>query len=206
MAVWPTRAASAADLDALRLLLTDSCEAALVPSSALLTDAIGRGLVRVLESGGELAGCIAAEMPSPEHVRIAVIAVRAGSRRQGMAKQLLTDLVQDMPQKSGGPPLISALARTDQLAVTRTLLATDFKGTRVIRADGTGGTLIDFAVDFAFKSRLFEMLAGQMFDKALRKMIGAFEARAIALYGVSAETGSGSSSPGISRSSANSAA
>ena len=31
---------------------------------------------------------------------------------------------------------------------------------------------------------LFEMLAGQMFDKALRKMIGAFEARAEELYGL----------------------
>lgn len=53
------------------------------------------------------------------------------------------------------------------------------------RADGQGGTYVDFVVDFAFKSRLFEMLAGQVFDKALRKMIGAFEARAAALYGAS---------------------
>lgn len=47
-----------------------------------------------------------------------------------------------------------------------------------------GGTDIHFSVDFAFKSRLFEALAGAMFDRALRKMIGAFESRAIALYGV----------------------
>lgn len=56
-----------------------------------------------------------------------------------------------------------------------------------------GGTEVDFCVDFAFKNRIFEALAGQMFDRALRKMIGAFEARAAALYG-------------SSRSSANSAA
>ncbi len=63
------------------------------------------------------------------------------------------------------------------------------------RPDDKGGVLIDFEVDFAFKSKLFEMLAGQMFDKALRKMIGAFEARAETLYGVSeAETGNSSSS------------
>lgn len=61
------------------------------------------------------------------------------------------------------------------------------------RPDDKGGVLIDFEVDFAFKSKLFEMLAGQMFDKALRKMIGAFEARAEALYGVS-EPGAGNSS------------
>jgi coenzyme Q-binding protein COQ10 len=44
-----------------------------------------------------------------------------------------------------------------------------------------GGTNVHFSVDFAFKSRLFEALAGQMFDRALRRMIGAFEQRAAAL-------------------------
>ncbi len=48
--------------------------------------------------------------------------------------------------------------------------------------DGEGGVLVDFTVDFAFKNKLFEMLAGQMFDKALRKMTSAFEARAAQLY------------------------
>jgi coenzyme Q-binding protein COQ10 len=58
--------------------------------------------------------------------------------------------------------------------------------------DGAG-TQIDFCVDFAFRNRIFEALAGQMFDRALRKMIGAFEERAHALYGASA-SGSSSSS------------
>ena len=57
--------------------------------------------------------------------------------------------------------------------------------------DGKGGTEIHFCVDFAFRSRLFETLAGQMFDRALRRMIGAFEDRAHALYG---DGGSSSSS------------
>jgi len=48
-----------------------------------------------------------------------------------------------------------------------------------------GGTNVHFSVDFAFKSRIFEALAGQMFDRALRRMTGAFEARAAALYGIS---------------------
>ncbi len=47
-----------------------------------------------------------------------------------------------------------------------------------------GGTDVHFSVDFAFKSRIFEAIAGAMFDRALRKMIGAFESRAIALYGI----------------------
>ena len=50
---------------------------------------------------------------------------------------------------------------------------------------GDGGTNVHFAVDFAFKSRLFESLAGAMFDRALRRMISAFEQRAAALYGIS---------------------
>ncbi|MCP1469717.1 coenzyme Q-binding protein COQ10 [Sphingobium sp. OAS761] len=61
------------------------------------------------------------------------------------------------------------------------------------RDDGKGGVLVDFEVDFEFKNRLFEMLAGQMFDKALRKMIGAFEERAAALYGVGPSGNSSSS-------------
>jgi coenzyme Q-binding protein COQ10 len=68
------------------------------------------------------------------------------------------------------------------------------------RPDGKGGTDIDFCVDFAFKSRIFETIAGQMFDRALRRMIGAFEARAHELYG------SGERSTGMSSSSAHSAA
>ena len=60
----------------------------------------------------------------------------------------------------------------------------------VFRPDGDGGTFVDFSVDFAFRSRIFETLAGQMFDRALRKMIGAFETRAAQLYA----SGSSSSS------------
>lgn len=79
-------------------------------------------------------------------------------------------------------------------------LSNDWK----FRPDGQGGCLVDFCVDFAFKNRVFEMLAGQVFDRALRKMINAFEERAARLYGDSA-TGS-SSGTGISSSSAQSAA
>lgn len=47
------------------------------------------------------------------------------------------------------------------------------------------GCEVDFTVDFAFRNRMFEMLAGQMFDLALRQMTQAFEARAAHLYGSS---------------------
>lgn len=73
------------------------------------------------------------------------------------------------------------------------------------RPDGAGGCLVDFTVDFAFKNRVFEMLAGQVFDRALRKMIGAFEERAAALYAAGASV-SGAPAPGSSSSSAHTAA
>jgi len=46
-----------------------------------------------------------------------------------------------------------------------------------------GGCELDFCVDFSFKNVMFEMLAGQYFDRAFRKMVAAFEQRANELYG-----------------------
>ena len=60
-----------------------------------------------------------------------------------------------------------------------------------------GGCTVDFCVEFQFRNRMFEMIAGQVFDQALRKMIGAFEKRAATLYAVPS---------GISSSSAHNAA
>lgn len=45
---------------------------------------------------------------------------------------------------------------------------------------------VDFCVDFTFKNRMFEALAGQYFDRAFRRMVAAFEQRANELYGMSA--------------------
>jgi len=46
-----------------------------------------------------------------------------------------------------------------------------------------GGTNIDFALDFKFRSRVLEKLIGGLFSKASAKMVDAFKARADALYG-----------------------
>ena len=46
-----------------------------------------------------------------------------------------------------------------------------------------GGCAVEFEVDFAFRNRVFELLAGQVFQAALRRMTAAFEARAAVLYG-----------------------
>lgn len=46
-----------------------------------------------------------------------------------------------------------------------------------------GGCVIDFFVDFEFKSRILQNLIGLLFNEAVRRMVGAFEARAVQLYG-----------------------
>ncbi len=51
-----------------------------------------------------------------------------------------------------------------------------------------GGCEIDFCVDFTFKNKVFEALAGQYFDRAFRKMVSAFETRAHELYGSSSSS------------------
>ena len=47
-----------------------------------------------------------------------------------------------------------------------------------------GGCDIDFSVDFEFKSRMFERLAGAFFGEAFRRMVASFEKRAREVYGV----------------------
>ncbi len=52
------------------------------------------------------------------------------------------------------------------------------------------GCVIDFQVNFEFKSKLFGRLASLFFDEIVKRMVGAFVARADALYaGTSAEEG-----------------
>ncbi|MEX2628593.1 MAG: type II toxin-antitoxin system RatA family toxin [Tistlia sp.] len=46
-----------------------------------------------------------------------------------------------------------------------------------------GGTLIDFFVDFEFRSRLLQTMIQPLFNEAVRRMVGAFETRAHQLYG-----------------------
>ena len=46
-----------------------------------------------------------------------------------------------------------------------------------------GRCRIDFRVDFEFRSRMLRALIGVLFHDAVRRMVGAFEGRARALYG-----------------------
>jgi coenzyme Q-binding protein COQ10 len=46
-----------------------------------------------------------------------------------------------------------------------------------------GACDLDFFIDFEFKSRLLQALMGPLFGEAVRRMVGAFESRALHLYG-----------------------
>lgn len=49
--------------------------------------------------------------------------------------------------------------------------------------NGDGTTTIDFFVDFEFKNAFFQRVMGVFFNEIVRRMVGAFEARAMKLYG-----------------------
>lgn len=46
-----------------------------------------------------------------------------------------------------------------------------------------GSTIIDFHVDFEFRSKMLQSIMGALFNEAVRVMVGAFEKRAKQLYG-----------------------
>ncbi len=49
-----------------------------------------------------------------------------------------------------------------------------------------GGCIVEFYVDFEFKSRVLQKMIGVLFNEAVRRMVAAFEARARELYGTNA--------------------
>jgi len=51
------------------------------------------------------------------------------------------------------------------------------------RATENGGCEIDFSVDFEFRNRIFEGLAGMFFSQAFERMVAAFVTRAEQQYG-----------------------
>lgn len=63
----------------------------------------------------------------------------------------------------------------------------------------SGGTQVHFCVDFEFKQKLFERLAGAFFHEAFRRMVAAFEKRAAEIYGASVPASSDSRSSSAQR-------
>lgn len=58
-----------------------------------------------------------------------------------------------------------------------------WKFKELFQENGTSHCEIDFFVDFEFKSRILQNLIGALFNEAVRRMVGAFETRAVELYG-----------------------
>jgi coenzyme Q-binding protein COQ10 len=52
----------------------------------------------------------------------------------------------------------------------------------IFKPDGEG-CLVEFFISYEFKSRMFSMVMGAMFDRAFRKFASAFEKRAEVVYG-----------------------
>lgn len=46
-----------------------------------------------------------------------------------------------------------------------------------------GGSMVDFSISYAFRSRTFQLIAGAVFDRAFQRFAEAFEARADRVYG-----------------------
>jgi coenzyme Q-binding protein COQ10 len=50
-------------------------------------------------------------------------------------------------------------------------------------SEGEGKCLVDFTVEFEFRSHFLEMAIGKVFTEAVHRMVAAFEKRAFVLYG-----------------------
>ena len=53
----------------------------------------------------------------------------------------------------------------------------------IFEAQEDGSCVIDFMVDFEFRSKLLQHMMGALFNEAVKVMVGAFERRAAAIYG-----------------------
>jgi len=53
----------------------------------------------------------------------------------------------------------------------------------IFEEQADGSTIIDFYVDFEFRSKMLQAVMGALFNEAVKVMVGAFEKRARQLYG-----------------------
>ena len=53
----------------------------------------------------------------------------------------------------------------------------------IFESEGDGNCLVDFSVEFEFRSHLLDMAIGKVFTEAVHRMVSAFEKRADTLYG-----------------------
>ncbi len=75
------------------------------------------------------------------------------------------------------------LARPDRIDVEYTHGPLSHLNNHWVFIPHEDGCLIDFYVDFEFRSRVLQKLIGALFNEAVKRMVAAFEARAGDLYG-----------------------
>ena len=102
---------------------------------------------------------------------------------------LIARKIADMHLRIVAAPALLARVGTpktpEQLRGLPCVIDTNMQGQanwRFIEADD-GGCTIDFYVDFEFRSKVLQKLIGLLFNEAVSRMVGAFEARANQLYG-----------------------
>ncbi|MEM6812388.1 MAG: type II toxin-antitoxin system RatA family toxin [Pseudomonadota bacterium] len=66
----------------------------------------------------------------------------------------------------------------------------NLKNKWVFKEADDGGCLIEFSVEFEFKNAALQTLANLFFTEVVKRMVSAFEARAIELYGAPNSSGS----------------
>lgn len=74
------------------------------------------------------------------------------------------------------------LNRPDRVDVAYTHGPLRYLNNHWIFEPAPGGCVIDFYVDFEFRSAILQRLIGALFNEAVRRMVGAFESRAHQLY------------------------
>jgi len=80
------------------------------------------------------------------------------------------------------------LTRPDRIDVTYTEGPFRYLNNHwIFEAQPDGSTKIDFYVDFEFHSRMLQRIIATLFNEAVRRMVQAFENRALELYGAPAE-------------------
>ena len=117
-----------------------------------------------------------AEPPSPAGEGVDQRAAEAGVGFSFLTERFTTSVRRDRPQRLIEVGLVRGPFR--RLA-NRWRFEPDGEGARVV-----------FDIDFAFKTRLLDMLLVANFDRAVNTLIGCFETRAKALYGGAPAPGS----------------
>lgn len=103
-------------------------------------------------------------------------------RRQN-EKEMVADMVIGFKMFREGFTSRVVLTRPDKIDVTYENGPFKYLENHWIFESSPDGCVIDFSVDFEFKSRILEKAIGAVFQEAVHRMVGAFETRAYTLYG-----------------------